>query len=388
MLPFSSFEFFIIMAIFVAIVVISKYILTPIYYKHLLAILNLLFISVIYPKPYHFILLILFSFIFTYLITDIFKIKKKIWGILILLLPMLLVKLDIRFDFYPFELNNIISFAGLSYASFRIMGYFMDKAPNEKMADFISYFNFLSFTPTLLIGPIDRFGRFKSSQDNGFASINIDNFIIGWNSLVKGIVFKFIIAEIIDRYWMNIYPESSKEIMHMANNMYSYYFYLFFDFAGYSFMALGIGKMMGMNVPVNFTNPFLAVNPQDFWRRFHISLGEWLKDYFFTPLYMFLTRKKSLKKYPIFRQNLALILTFLLMGCWNGFKFNYILSGTLLGVFSAIHNTYLIQCKKKGKDVVFGNLNPLSIKIISIILVFNSVAFALYIFSGRFPFLN
>jgi len=60
----------------------------------------------------------------------------------------------------------------------------------------------------------------------------------------------------------------------------------------------------------------------------------------------------------------------------------------LLGVFSAIHNTYLIQCKKKGKDVVFGNLNPLSIKIISIILVFNSVAFALYIFSGRFPFLN
>jgi len=376
------------MAIFVAIVVISKYILTPIYYKHLLAILNLLFISVIYPKPYHFILLILFSFIFTYLITDIFKIKKKIWGILILLLPMLLVKLDIRFDFYPFELNNIISFAGLSYASFRIMGYFMDKAPNEKMADFISYFNFLSFTPTLLIGPIDRFGRFKSSQDNAFASINIDNFIIGWNSLVKGIVFKFIIAEIIDRYWMNIYPESSKEIMHMANNMYSYYFYLFFDFAGYSFMALGIGKMMGMNVPVNFTNPFLAVNPQDFWRRFHISLGEWLKDYFFTPLYMFLTRKKSLKKYPIFRQNLALILTFLLMGCWNGFKFNYILSGTLLGVFSAIHNTYLIQCKKKGKDVVFGNLNPLSIKIISIILVFNSVAFALYIFSGRFPFLN
>lgn len=388
MLPFSSFEFFIIMAMFIGTMVGAKYIFQKNYYKHILASLNLLFLFVIYPKPYHFIALILFSFLFTYLISDVFKIKKKIWGILILLLPMLLVKFNIHFDFYPFDLNNIISFAGLSYASFRIMGYYMDKAPNEKMADIISYTNFLSFTPTLLIGPIDKYSRFKSSQDVGFFAINTENFIIGWNTLIKGIAFKFIIAELIDRYWLNIYPDTSKEVLHMFNNMYSYYFYLFFDFAGYSFMALGIGKMMGINVPVNFTNPFLAVNPQDFWRRFHISLGEWLKDYFFTPLYMFLTRKKSLKKFPVLRQNIALIMTFLLMGCWNGFKLNYILSGTLLGIFSAVHNTYVIQCKKKGKDVVFGNMNPIMIKIISIILVFNTFAFALYIFSGKFPFLN
>ena len=167
--------------------------------------------------------------------------------------------------------------------------------------------------------------------------------------------------------------------------MYAYYFYLFFDFAGYSFMALGIGKMMGIKVPVNFTNPFVAVNPQDFWRRFHISLGEWLKDYFFTPLYMFLSRRKKLKKYPVTRQNIALIFTFLLMGCWNGFKFNYILSGFLFGLFSAVHNSYIIKCKKKGKDVFFGNMKPVYIKIISIFIMFNIVAFSLYIFSGRCP---
>jgi membrane protein involved in D-alanine export len=365
--------------------VVSKYLFKKESYKYILATLNALFLFVIYPKPYHFLILILFSYGMTFLISDIFKIKNKLWGIIILLLPMLLVKFDIHFDSYPFELNSVISFAGLSYASFRIMGYYMDKAPKEKMADFMSYFNFLSFTPTLLIGPIDRFGRFKTSQDNGFSSINTESFIVGWNTLIKGVVFKFIIAEVIDRYWLNIYSESSMEILHMANNMYSYYFYLFFDFAGYSFMVLGIGKMMGMEVPVNFTNPFLAVNPQDFWRRFHISLGEWLKDYFFTPLYMFLTRKKALKKYPILRQNIALILTFLLMGCWNGFKFNFIFSGLLFGIFSAIHNTYLIQCKKKGKDIVFGNLRPMTIKIISIFIMFNIVAFALYVFSGRCP---
>ena len=386
MIPFSSFEFFILMVIFIAILAACKYFILDKNYKHVLSFLNALFLICIYPKPVHFFFLITFSYVITYLIADVFKFKKKIWGILILLLPMLLVKFDIRFNFYPFEMNDIISFAGLSYASFRIMGYYMDKAPDEKITDFISYFNFLSFTPTLLIGPIDKLGRFKASQDIGFLAINSENFIFGWNALVKGVAYKYIIAELIDRYWLNLYPETSKEIFHMANNMYAYYFYLFFDFSGYSFMALGIGKMMGINVPINFTNPFLAINPQDFWRRFHISLGEWLKDYFFTPLYLFLTRKKRLKNYPIARQNIALVLTFLLMGCWNGFKFNYMLSGFLFGVFSAIHNTYLIQCKKKGKDVFFGNLNPLAVKITSIFIMFNLVSIAMYIFSGRCPY--
>jgi membrane protein involved in D-alanine export len=298
---------------------------------------------------------------------------------------MLLVKFDIRFHFYPYEVNNIISFAGLSYASFRIVGYYMDKAPGEKMTDPVTYFNFLSFTPTLLIGPIDKHSRFKASQEKGFSNINYENITIGINAFVKGLAFKYIFAEITDRYWMNEFPSDSKEIIDMANNMYAYYFYLFFDFAGYSFMALGIGKMMGMNVPVNFTNPFTAVNPQDFWRRFHISLGDWLKEYFFTPLYMFFSRKKNLKKYPLTRQNIALFLTFVLMGCWNGFKFNYILSGSLFGLYSVVHNTYVVECKKKGKDIVFGNMDPRMVKFISIFIMFNLVAIALYIFSGKCP---
>ena len=211
--------------------------------------------------------------------------------------------------------------------------------------------------------------------------------MLGWHALIKGIAFKYVLAEIVERYWLHQFDAGSKEIIFMLNTMYGYYFYLFFDFAGYSFMALGIGKMLGMNVPVNFTNPFLAVNPQDFWRRFHISLGDWLKEYFFTPLYLFFTRKKSLKKYPLTRQNIALVLTFLLMGCWNGFKLNYLLSGFLFGVFSAVHNTYTVECKKRGRDIVFGNLNPQAIKIISIFVTFNLVAFALYIFSGRCPFI-
>jgi membrane protein involved in D-alanine export len=387
MLPFSSYEFFIVMAVFIAIIMVCKYIASNKSYKYILFFLNALFLVIIYPKPLHFILLIAFAYLMTYLCSDVFQFNKKIWGILILLLPMLLVKLDIRFNFYPFEMNHLLSFAGLSYASFRIVGYYIDKAPGEKMTDSVSYFNFLSFTPTLLIGPIDKFSRFKASQDKGFELINGSNFRISWNAFVKGIVFKYIVAEVIDRYWLGRYDASSKEFIPMLNNMYAYYVYLFFDFAGYSFMALGIGQLMGILVPVNFTNPFLAVNPQDFWRRFHISLGDWLKDYFFSPLYIFFSRKKSMKQYPLTRQNISLILTFLLMGCWNGFKLHYILSGFLFGLYSAVHNTYVVQCRKKERDVIFGNLNPVAIKVISIFIMLHLVAISLYIFSGRCPFI-
>ncbi len=383
MLPYSSIDFLLLMAIFIAILVICKQFLKSIYYKNILAVVNFIYLWIFFPSPVHFLSLIVFSYAATYLLTTFIKFRIKFWGILILLLPMLLVKSDIRFQFYPFELNNILSFAGLSYASFRIISYYMDKAPGEKFAGFITYFNFLSFSPTILIGPIERFSRFEKSQEKGFESLTSTNFITGWNNFVKGIAFKFIFAELIDRYWLNIFPADSKEILHMANTMYAYYFYLFFDFAGYSFMALGIGKMMGMEVPVNFTNPFLAVNPQDFWKRFHISLGDWLKDYFFTPLYMYFTRKKSLKKYPLARQNISLFMTFLLMGCWNGFKLNFILSGCIFGIYSAVHNTYVTKCKKAGKDVIFGTLSPAMVKYISIFIVFNLIAVALYIFSGK-----
>lgn len=385
MLPFSSYEFFIVMALFIAILAICKRFMADKNYKYVLVLLNALFLLTIYTKPLHFMLLVAYAYGATFLFTEVIIIRKKIVGILLLLLPMLLVKFDIRFDFYPFELNRLISFAGLSYASFRIVGYYMDKAPGEKMTDAVTYFNFLSFTPTLLIGPIDKFSRFKASQDSGFSNITAEQFITGWNALVKGIAFKYILAEIIDRYWLQKIDASSRAVLPMLNSMYAYYFYLFFDFAGYSFMALGIGKMMGMNVPVNFNNPFIAVNPQDFWRRFHISLGDWLKDYFFSPLYLYFSRKKRLKSYPLTRQNIALVLTFLLMGCWNGFKFHYILSGLLFGIYSAVHNTYVMQCRKKDRDVVFGNLDPRMVKWISIFLTFHSVAIALYIFSGRCP---
>lgn len=387
MLPFNGTDFFVLMALFVIGLGVFRIFTPDKLYKQVLFVLNATFLIVFYPEPWHFFAFIIYSYGVTWIFSNKLKLPLKIYGILALLLPMLLVKADLRFHAYPFELNYWLSFAGLSYACFRTMSFFMDKAPKSSMPDLLTYFNYLSFTPTLLIGPIDRFHHFSASQAKGFSFINGENFVEGWYAVLKGVAFKYVIAECIDRYWLHLFPAESTEVLHMTNTMYAYYAYLFFDFAGYSLMALGFGKMMGMQVPVNFTNPFLAVNPQDFWKRFHISLGAWLKDYFFTPLFLWISRFKKLKPYPLAKQNVCLFATFFLMGCWNGFQLNFILSGLLFGIYSAMHNWYVVTCKKNGRDVIFGNMPAMAVKWISVIIMIHLVGVSLYIFSGYCPLL-
>ena len=388
MLPFSSFDFFIISGIIILYLYFSKLFLKKfISYSTNLLLVSLFYLLFFYPEPWHIISLVIYSYLIYYLFNSILRFKNKLIGTIILLLPMILVKTDIRFHFYPFELNSFISFAGLSYISFRIVSVYIEAVPGSKAVNFFKYANFLIFIPTILIGPIDRYQRFNSDVNEGYNRINKKNFLDGWQMLILGILYKYICAEVVDRYWLEMIETESTKLIDMGNAMYAYFFYLFFDFAGYSAMAIGIGNMMGINVPINFNKPFLSINPQDFWRRFHKSLGDWLKDYFFMPLYMYFSRKKSLKKYPLLRQNTALFLTFLLMGLWNGFQLNFIISGMLFGLYSAVHNSYIYYCRKKRKDIVFNNLPENVVKWISIFIMVNLAAFSIYIFSGMCPFI-
>ncbi|MCC7301857.1 MAG: hypothetical protein IT233_04365 [Bacteroidia bacterium] len=385
MLPFSSADFFIWMAAMVLLVQLTGRLLPKEGYMYLIAGCNLLFVVLFFPDPLLLSGFIAYTYLILHFIIPMLNFRLRIWGILILLVPMILVKLDIRFHVYPFELNRVLSFAGLSYASFRVVGYYMDQKPGDPAAHPVSWLNFLCFTPTLLIGPIDRYRNYFRNEAEGKSALSWENLEKGMERLLIGVFFKFICAELISRYWLNAFPSESRQISHLVSGMSAYYLYLFFDFAGYSWMALGTGKMLGMTVPVNFTNPFLSLNPPDFWRRFHVSLGEWLKDYFFSPLYYFLTKKERLRPFPLLRQNTAIFLTFLLMGAWNGFSLHFILSGALFGLYSVIHNIYLHRCRKKGKDVLFGNLPPAGVRILSRIIMFVAVSFSLYIFSGKFP---
>jgi membrane protein involved in D-alanine export len=261
---------------------------------------------------------------------------------------------------------------------------YIDEGNREERVSVIDFFNFTAFVPTLLIGPIDRFARFNENVKKGYESMTSESFLDGFNDIIRGLLYKFIIAHGISVLILEQLENNDTFLFHLEN-MYSYLFYLFFDFAGYSLLAIGFSKMMGIQTPINFNKPFLAINPKDFWKRWHATLGEWLNDYFFKPIFKELTTKKRFK--PIQRQNIALFLTFTLMGFWNGFELHYILSGMLFGLFSITHNYYAYLCKKNAKDVVFGKLSPKVIQIISIFLMFNSVAFAIYLFSGKINYL-
>ncbi len=381
MLPFSTIDFFLLLAgFFLLLLAIKKIAPQLISYKSFLSFFVLYYLLFLFPSPIQALAFVTYGYLVYYLFDYVFKINNKLYGVILLLAPMVLLKASVPLD--------IISFAGLSYVTFRIIQVYLDNTREFKPCNLQSYFLFTLFPQTILIGPIDRSNRFFSDLNNGWAQITAPRIIEGWQTLMLGLLQKFICAELISRYVLSNINAESKHLSEMLMYMYVYAFYLYFDFAGYSNLAIGSGKMFGIDVPFNFNNPFIAVNPQDFWRRWHVSLSEWLRDYFFRPYYKWINGFKKLKNSPLIKQNSGLFLTFIIMGCWNGFTSNFVISGCLFGLYSVVHNSYLVTCRKKGRDVVFGKMKPQYVRVISIFIMFNLVCFALYVFSGKFPFIH
>lgn len=385
-LPFVSGEFYYFLAIVVVVFLLTKIALSKfIPYKLLLTLMNISFIAILCPKPIQFALLIFYLYFAVLLLRKFYAFENIILPMLVLSIPMIFMKSlgifpDDTESKFILKARDIIQIIGLSYIIFKVIGLYIDERRSVHKISFIDFFNFSTFVPTLLIGPLDRYQRFNSDVKSGFQNITQDLFFQGWNSFIKGLLYKFIIAEALHRLILAHMVDDGSVIYHLTY-MYTYLFYLFFDFAGYSLLAIGFGNFIGINVPINFDKPFLAVNPKEFWKRWHKTLGDWLNDYFFKPIFKYFTTKQILTS--IQRQGVALFLTFTLMGFWNGFKLHYILSGMLFGFYSVLHNYYIYRCKKANKEVVFGKINATTIKIISLLLMFNSVAFAIYLFSGK-----
>jgi membrane protein involved in D-alanine export len=277
-------------------------------------------------------------------------------------------------------LEIIFQVGGLSFATFRIIQLYIDESSSSERIKVIDFFNFTAFTPTILIGPLDKYKRFTDEIKTGYSTITFNKYAAGFHFLLKGLLYKFIIGEAIHTLVLEHLTNDGTLVYHLSY-MYIYLFYLFFDFAGYSLLAMSYGAFLGISVPVNFNLPFLSENPKMFWQRWHKSLGDWLNDYFFKPVFKELTSKGIWNS--IRRQNVALLLTFTVMGFWNGFELHFIISGLLFGVYSMVHNYYVYLCKKNKKDVFFRKLNPLYVKYVSIFMMFNLTAFAIYIFSGK-----
>lgn len=380
MLPFATVDFFLLFALVVLAIHLLKLTLSLHFsLARVLLVVSMGYVLIYFPSPWKILGFLAYQCLFTWLLLFRWQRLHRLLGSLIIALPMVLVKLNWQVE--------IIAFAGLSYITFRCVQVYLDGEALRERFRFPDFITFLIFTPSLLAGPIDRYERFQGDLRQGWERVNGTNFWIGMEMLLLGALHKFVLAEIVDRFWLSHLDAGSTAWGDMASTMYAYSIFLYFDFAGYSLLAMGLGAMMGIALPINFDRPWLTQNPTEFWKRWHITLGDWLRDYFFRPIYKSLSSTDRFRARPELRQNIALFSTFLLMGCWNGLEVHYVASGALFGVYSVVYNSYQHAKRKSGKDL-WGPLPHWAVKYLSMFIMFNLGAFALYIFSGRFPFIQ
>ncbi|MCT7574706.1 D-alanyl transfer protein [Aliarcobacter butzleri] len=373
-LPFSGIGFFAISFIFILFLHLFKNVLKKfVSYKTVIFLSVVIYIAICIPHSYKLFLLLLYVYII-YIIFVSNNYQETIFPMIVIAFPMILHKVDI---------DPIFKIIGISYITFRTIQAIVDSQNYGKLS-FMEFTSFLLFPTTLLAGPIDRSYRFQEDLKKGYENLTLQNVGKGWDILIVGVLFKFVIAQLVAMYWLAKIDENSTNLLDMANSAYSYTTYLFFDFAGYSAMAVGLSFMIGIFIPMNFNHPYLAPNPQDFWRRFHITLGTWLTDYFFKPLYKYLHKYQYLKNRKLLLQNIAITCTFLLMGMWNGLTWYFIFSGFLFGIYSSIHNAYVLYVKKGGYDYFSFFPEIISINLKRFLMI-NGAVFALYFFSGRVP---
>ena len=260
-------------------------------------------------------------------------------GIILTLSPLIYYKyakfvlsnLNTIFTRIGIEIENpafdIILPLGISFYTFQALGYIIDvyreEVPSEK--NLARHALFISFFPQLLAGPI---GRAKSLRPELFAhhDFNYDGTRYGMLLMLWGYFQKMVIADhaaiLVSSVYDNFYYAIGYQIV---NATFLFSIQIYCDFAAYSLIALGAAKVMGIHLIDNFRQPYFAVSIQDFWRRWHISLSTWFRDYLYIPLGG--SRGSQFKKYR------NIMITFLVSGLWHGASWNFVAWGGLHGFY-------------------------------------------------------
>lgn len=301
--------------------------------------------------------------------------RKILWVMIILsLLPLILVKWGHVIASQP---KGFFGFLGVSYLSFKslqmLMEIYDELIKEVKILDF-TYF--MLFFPTISSGPIDRSRRFTEDISK---PIEKDEYKLllkeGILKIFLGVLYKFVIGALIYSLWMSKIGED-KNLFNIASYMYAYSFYLFFDFAGYSLMAIGLSYIMGIKAPDNFNLPFISKDIKDFWNRWHMSLSFWFRDYFYTRFVMAALKGKWFKsRYTASYIGFILIMT--TMGIWHGTEIFYIIYGLYQGCLIVLTDYYQRKSKfhKKNKKKNW-------YVCLTTFVTFNLVCFGFLIFSG------
>ena len=333
-------------------------------------------IAVFKEQPNHFINLVVFI-VETYLLVRLgfyFREKKSTKYPIIFFASLLLIAAKTVVIWKV----SIFGFLGVSYVTFKVLQIIFETYDGiiKEPIGLIDYLQFLLFFPTISSGPIDRSKRF---MEDIHQTIPREEYVellgTGLFRLLLGLVYKVVLSGLL-YLAMNHIPNRGL-LFTTVSYMYLYTFYLFFDFAGYSLMAVGVSNIMGIQTPMNFNKPFLSIDIKDFWNRWHISLSTWLRDFIFSRIVMKSMRHKWFKT-RLTTAMVAYMLNMIFMGFWHGLSWSYIIYGVYHGVLMAGFEWYQKKSKfyKKYKQKT-------AYKLVSWFVTMHLVMIGLLIFSGK-----
>ena len=333
-------------------------------------------IAVFKEQPNHFINLVIFI-VETYLLVLLgfhFRDKKSTKYPIIFFASLLLIAAKTVVIWKV----SILGFLGISYMTFKVLQIIFETYDGiiKEPIGLIDYLQFLLFFPTISSGPIDRSRRF---MEDIHQTIPREEYVellgTGLFRLLLGLVYKVVLSGLL-YLAMNHIPHKGL-LFTTVSYMYLYTFYLFFDFAGYSLMAVGVSNIMGIQTPMNFNKPFLSIDIKDFWNRWHISLSTWLRDFIFSRIVMKSMRHKWFKT-RLTTAMVAYMLNMIFMGFWHGLSWSYIIYGVYHGVLMAGFEWYQKKSKfyKKYKQKT-------AYKVVSWFVTMHLVMIGLLIFSEK-----
>lgn len=337
--------------------------------------LSLLFAGAIYGKSRAMIVYLLAFIVYQYFLVFLAqRIEAKRLKPLVFLsiLPLVINKV------FALTSLHLLAFIGISYMSFKtiqIMLEISDGLIKEKISA-KDYLQFLLFFPTVSAGPIDRSRRFlKEINEVMPRKEYLELAGDGVYRIVLGLLYKIVLSTYV--YQMLLALNNTGTVVYSIKYMYLYTLYLFFDFAGYSLMAVGSSNILGIQTPMNFNKPFLSVDIKDFWTRWHITLSTWLRDFVFSRVLMQVIRKKWFKN-RLHNATYAYMVNMLVMGFWHGLSVSYIVYGFYHGVLMAGFEVY-----QKKSNFYKKNKNKNWYKLLSWFVTMNLVMIGFFIFSGE-----
>ncbi|MBE6148582.1 MAG: MBOAT family protein [Firmicutes bacterium] len=343
------------------------YLLTPKKYRNIpVLIFSLIFYFVGEPKYIIVLLLSCFINYFLSLKMDGKHAKKiLILGIIYNVGQLLIFK---YIDFFIGNINNLLNMdipytyitmpIGISFFTFQALGYIIDvyTKKHEPARNIWEFMTYIALFPQLIAGPIVRYA--DVSKELKERNVDFEQFAVGVQRFTIGLAKKVLIANVLGEF-INVLTETT--VLSSWLKPIAFTLQIYFDFSGYSDMAIGLGLMMGFKFLENFNYPLIADSITNFWRRWHMSLSSWFRDYVYIPL--------GGNRVNAFKRIRNILIVWFLTGFWHGAAWNFILWGIYFGVILIFEKKFLLKFLNKTRIVKY--LYTLVIVIISF-LIFSS----------------